>query len=150
MYANGRLCVNLVQFIVVAASLFFMSPASAQCQPDEILVRETATEYVCRRKAVYTACIVAAGQQLHASRPACGAKIRQCFRNEGYMLGEAGLTCVLGCFGSLLNLAGCAGACGIGGAMATDVLEKCGVNMSNECAGDALAAHRQAVENCRR
>lgn len=129
-----------------------LAPAAgiAQCGPGEVLVDEDANFYYCKNTSVYASCIRAAGVELRDARPACARQASECMAQQQVVLTQAGLTCVLGCLGSTLALPRCISACGVAGVAATNVVERCGVEMSNRCLGDALATHKRRVDACKK
>lgn len=141
-----------VRSVVIVAVLLVagIQNVNAQCKPGDILVGEDEDNYYCKPRAEFAACISAAGRQLRNAKPRCAVEVEQCFRGKGYVLTGAGLACVLGCLASVLNPARCTAACGVAGVAATQVLEECGVDKANTCFGDALIAHRDAVDECKR
>lgn len=120
-----------------------------ECNPGDVLVGEDDKYIYCKNRKAYSSCVGDAGRGLQAARPACAAQVERCFRDNGYVLSGAGLSCVLGCMGSAFNVARCTAVCGAGGVAATGVLERCGVERTNDCLGNALVAHRQAVDKCK-
>lgn len=141
----------IVMILMLAECFALPSGAHAQCKkPGDIVVDEDENYYYCKDRREYAACIGRAGAELRNARPQCALQVERCTRDEGYTLTQAGLTCVLGCLGSALSLPKCAAACGVGAVGATRVLEKCGVDRTNECFGNALQAHKRAVDECKR
>jgi hypothetical protein len=141
--------ISAVRFLVFLCLAAAGQSAFAQCKPGDVLVGEDDKNYYCKGRKEYASCIGATGQQLRSARPACAAQTEKCFRDNGSTLGTAALSCVLGCLGSKLSVVGCTSVCGLSGVVATNVLEKCGVDATNNCLGDALVAHRKAVDKCK-
>lgn len=135
--------------VLPALALLLAGAARAQCNPGDVLVGEDENNYYCKDRKTYSSCVGAAGRDLQAARPGCAARVERCFRDNGYALSGAGMSCVLGCLGSAFSIARCTAACGGGAIAATGVLEKCGVDLGNACLGDALVAHRRAVDLCK-
>jgi hypothetical protein len=123
---------------------------SAQCAPGEVLVDEDANFYYCKNTSVYASCIRAAGIELRDARPACARRASECMAQQQVVLTQAGLACVLGCLGSTLALPRCISACGVAGVAATNVVQQCGVEMSNNCLGEALVTHKRRVDACKK
>jgi hypothetical protein len=148
----------LVAICLVAPVL---SPAAfAQCggvcKSNEILVGEDETSCYCKDRAAYAACVAdKARTWQNKNKAECGRQAERCFRGQGYELTGAGLmgvACLLNCAAAdaLLPFArSCVTTCASSASIATKVVEKCAVDLNNQCRADALKELRDSQLTCR-
>jgi hypothetical protein len=125
-----------------------LADCTGVCKPNEAVVGEDADNCYCKDRKGYATCISDAGKAWRNNRAQCGVKAEQCFRSQGYQLtgaGLGGLACVGNCVAASRS---CITTCAEAAATATAVLEKCAVDLNNECQGDELAELRQAQLKC--
>jgi hypothetical protein len=157
---NAAASLRCAAILIAVACPFVAAPearadCTGVCKPNEAVVGEDADNCYCRDRKEYAGCIADAGRAWRNNRPQCGVKAEQCFRSQGYQLTAAGLggvACVGNCAAAStvpVLVRSCITTCAGAAAIATSVLEKCAVDLNNQCQGDELSELKKAQLRCR-
>jgi hypothetical protein len=156
---NAVEALRCAEILIAIAFTCFLAPAAfanctGVCLSNEVAVAEDADSCSCVDRKIYSACLADKAGEWQKNRSQCGVKAEQCFRSQGYQLTAAGLggvACVGNCAAAStvpLLIRSCITTCAGAAAIATAVLEKCAVDLNNQCKGDELLELKQAQRDC--
>lgn len=136
------------------ASLLLMvsTLAHAQCNPGDILVGETATEYICKNKFEYAACVRRTGEALSEDKKKCVDKVFP-FCDSVDKPDPGQTECIKGCIahiaGGIDKLSDCASDCMSDSFFSGIQRRACDFKL-RDCWADTLQNDKARKEECKK